>query len=273
MTIKFYPHIYLSPHYDDASLSCGGAIHQQTEKGQAVLVVTIFAAPPSSGEPLSTYAETMHRAWGNPADVVAVRQAEDRDSLAVLGADYLRLNFNDCIYRGYPDRGRWFYNSDDELFGTIHPDDEPLIPQLVAALLELIPYEEAETTVYAPLSVGHHVDHQLVHTAAWELRRQGWSIAFYEDYPYADPASRFAAAGWSQYALAPTLAAQQAARLQPHLRFLSEENLQAKLNSIRAYRSQLETLFGSEAGMTQQLRHYALRIGEGGLAERIWVPG
>ncbi|GAB4412521.1 MAG: PIG-L family deacetylase [Anaerolineae bacterium] len=272
MTIKFYPHIYLSPHYDDASLSCGGAIHQQTEMGQGVLVATIFAAPPTSGEPLSTYAENMHQAWGNPADVIAVRQAEDRDSLAVLGADYLRLNFNDCIYRGHPERGQWFYNNDSELFGAIHPDDEPLIHQLVAALLELIPYE-AETTIYAPLSVGHHVDHQLVHAAAWELRRQGWPIAFYEDYPYADPGSRFAAAGWSQYALAPTLAAQQAARLQPHLRFLTEENLQAKLNSIRAYRSQLETLFGSEAAMTQQLRHYALRVGQGRLAERVWVPG
>lgn len=272
MTINSYSHIYLSPHYDDASLSCGGTIHQQTALEQAALVVTVCAAPPRADEPLSPYAENMHRAWGDPADVVAARQAEDQASLAVLGADYLRLNFTDCIYRGHPDRGQWFYNNDAELFGAVHPDDETLIQQIAAALLELIPLEE-ETIVYAPLSVGHHVDHQLVHAAAWELRRQGWPIAFYEDYPYADPGSRFAAAGWSQYALAPTLAAQQAANLQPHLRFLSEENLQAKIDSVRAYGSQLETLFGSETAMTQQLHRYALHLGEGQPAERIWVPG
>ncbi len=272
MTPDSYAHIYLSPHYDDASLSCGGAIHQQSEAGQAVLVVTICAAPPEPGAPLSPYAENMHRAWGNPADVVATRQAEDRASLVVLGADYLRLNFNDCIYRGHPDREQWFYNNDAELFGAIYPDDAPLIQRIAAALLELIPLEE-ETPIYAPLSVGHHVDHQLVHAAAEELRRQGWPIIFYEDYPYTDPDSRFAAAGWSQYTLAPTLATLQAVNLQPHLRFLSEENLQAKLDSIRAYSSQLETLFGSEEAMTDQLRRYALRLGEGRLAERVWVPG
>ncbi|NUN97629.1 MAG: PIG-L family deacetylase [Candidatus Omnitrophica bacterium] len=90
-----YPHIYLSPHYDDASLSCGGAIHLQAQAGQAVLVVTICAAPPPSGEPLSPFAQSLHRTWGNPADVIATREAEDRASLAILGADYLRLNFND----------------------------------------------------------------------------------------------------------------------------------------------------------------------------------
>lgn len=265
-----YSRIYLSPHYDDASLSCGGSIHRHTQAGQAALVITICAAPPPSGEPLSPFAELLHRAWGSPTDVIATRQAEDRASLEILGADYLRLNFNDCIYRGHPDRDQWFYNDDAGLFGPIHPDDLSLIPKIVEALQELVPVEP-DMVIYAPLGVGHHVDHQLVHAAAWELHRQGWPVAFYEDYPYADPASRVAAAGWG-YTLEATLAALSVTPLHPQLHFFSEENLQAKIKSIRAYSSQIPTLFEREVDIEQHLRAYARHVGAGQLAERVWIP-
>lgn len=267
-----YPHVYLSPHYDDAALSCGGAIHQQTQAGQPVLVVTICAAPPPADEVLSAFAQAQHAGWGNPEAVVATRQVEDRAAMAILGADYLRLDFTDCIYRGRPDQGEWFYNNDDELFGQVHPNDLPLVGKIVEAIVELVPAGQ-DTVLYAPLGVGHHVDHQLIHAAAWQLQRQGWQIAFYEDYPYADPNSRFAAQGRVYATLVATLAARQKANLQPQLHFLSEDNLQAKLNSIRAYASQLEVLFGSEIEMENNLRQYALRVAEGKLAERMWVPG
>ncbi len=263
-----YPYVYLSPHYDDAALSCGGAIHHQIQAGQPVLVVTICAASPPADEVLSAFAQAQHAGWGNPEDAIATRQVEDRAAMAILGADYLRLNFIDCIYRGHPDQGEWFYNNDDELFGQVHPNDLPLAGKIVEAIVELVPAGQ-DTVLYAPLGVGHHVDHQLIHAAAWQLQRQGWQIAFYEDYPYADPNSRFAAQG-RVYA---TLAARQKANLQPQLHFLSEDNLQAKLNSIRAYASQLEVLFGSEIEMENNLRQYALRVAEGKLAERMWVPG
>ncbi len=271
MTLS-YSQVYLSPHYDDVSLSCGGAIHQHTQAGQAALVITIFAAPPQPDEPFSPFAEAIHHSWGNPADVVATRQAEDRASLEILGADYLRLNFSDCIYRGHPERGQWFYQNESELFGSVHPADQPLVNRVVEALLELIPGEAGETTIYAPLGVGHHVDHQIAHVAAWQLRQRGWPLAFYEDYPYADPDSRYAAAGWDQYSLTATLAAPHTANLQPQERFLAEENLQAKIKSVRAYTSQLSSLFDSEAKMEDDLRNYALRVGAGKLAERIWLP-
>lgn len=266
-----YPHIYLSPHYDDASLSCGGAIHQQAQAAQAVLVITICAAPPSPDEPLSPFAMMLHHSWGDHTDIVAARQAEDRSSMAILGADYLRLSFTDCIYRGQPQQRKWYYNNDVDIFGSIHPDDLPLSQNIAETLLAQAAVG-ADTIFYAPLGVGHHVDHQLAHAAAWLLKRQGWAIAFYEDYPYADPDGRYAIRGWDHYSLSATLAAQKEGNLQPELRFLSEENLRAKIDSVRAYASQLETLFGDETTLENQLRRYALRVGEGKLAERIWRP-
>ena len=267
---KTYQHIYLSPHYDDASLSCGGAIHQRTQASQSVLVVTICAAPPAQDEPLSPYAKTLHEWWGAPEDAVAVRQAEDQASMNLLGADYLRLDFTDCIYRGNPEKGEWYYNSGAELFGQVHPTDLMLTDKIIKALVEQVSREK-DSIVYAPLTVGHHVDHQLTHAAAWQLRQQRWTVIFYEDYPYADP-------DFTSYELEnttdleTTLNRLQKLNLQPQLRFLSEENLRAKIDSIAAYTSQMSILFGSQAKMEGQVRKYALRVGGGKPAERIWIP-
>jgi LmbE family N-acetylglucosaminyl deacetylase len=267
---KTYQHVYLSPHYDDVSLSCGGAIHQQTQAKQTVLVVTICAAPPAQDEPFSPFAESLHQRWGNPQNVIATRQAEDQTSMNLLGADYLWLEFNDCIYRGHPHQGQWYYNNDLELFGEIHPGDVVLVDKIAKTLTKQVSREK-ETLVYAPLSVGHHVDHQLTHAAARQLRQQGWTVLFYEDYPYADP--DYAPHGLENPAdLETTLTRLQKINLRPQLRPLSEENLQAKIDSIGAYASQIEILFETLAKMETQVQKYASRVGQGRLAERIWIP-
>jgi LmbE family N-acetylglucosaminyl deacetylase len=269
--MKHYDHVYLAPHYDDISLSCGGSIHRQAQAGEAILGVTICAASPA-GETFSAFAEFMHQSWGNPDEVVATRRAEDEASLQILGADAQRLGFLDCIYRGDPAAGIWYYNNDVELFGQIHPDDLPLASEITAALVDLIP-DKNGPTIYAPLTVGHHVDHQLAHLAAWQLHQQGYSIIFYEDYPYADPNYPFSYhGGENRYNLAAALAAPRPGQLRPQLRPISEENLEAKIKSIRAYASQLQILFGGEAAMAQYVRQYALYVGEGSLAERVWLP-
>jgi LmbE family N-acetylglucosaminyl deacetylase len=267
---KACQHIYLSPHYDDASLSCGGAIHQQTQAGQSVLVVTVCAAPPAQGEPFSVFAESLHQRWGNPENVVATRQAEDQVSMNILGVDYMRLDFTDCIYRGKPKKGEWFYNSDAELFGQVHPADVMLADKIAEVIVQQVPRGE-DTMIYAPLTVGYHVDHQLTHAAAWQLRQQGWAVFFYEDYPYSDP--DYAPHGLENAAdLETTLTRLQKLNLRPQLRLLSEENLRAKIDSIAAYTSQIELLFGTRVKMENQVRNYAWRVGEGKPAERIWLP-
>lgn len=269
-----YSHIYLSPHYDDAALSCGGAIHQQVQAGEAVLVITICAAPPLAGEPLSPFARSLHHSWGDPPNVVAARRAEDQASMGILGADFRRLDVTDCIYRGHPRGGEWYYTSKEGLFGQVHPAEQTLVGQIAATIIEQVP-DGDKAMVYAPLTVGHHVDHQVTHEAAWQLQQQGWTIAFYEDYPYADPAYPFtktSAARENPYALTAILAAKQAVHLQAQLRFLSAENLQAKINSVRAYASQLPMLFGSETKMANYVGNYTLLVGEGKPAERIWLP-
>ena len=270
MSLTAYDHIYLSPHYDDAALSCGGAIHQQQATDQAVLVLTICAAASPPDTPLSPFAQQMHDGWATPGDVVAIRRAEDKAAMEILGVDYQLLDFTDCIYRGLPEEKIWYYNSNTDLFSQIHPTDLGLKHELSQTIARFI---STDAIIYAPLAVGHHVDHQLTHAAGLELRQQGYQVVFYEDYPYSDPNYPFTRAPLeieTKHTLAATLVGRQDL-LQPEQRVLSPADLQAKLDSVRAYTSQMSMLFGGEAAMEEYITTYALTVGQGQPAERIWL--
>ena len=186
--------------------------------------------------------------------------------MQILGADYLRLRFTDCIYRGEPRSVIWYYLDEADLYGEVHPADRALVDDIVEAVLELVPAGD-DTTIYAPLTAGHHVDHQLTNIAAWRLRQQGFRLAFYEDYPYVDP--HFSA---KYHHTNPTaLAARQLRPLRAQLYPLSSEDVAAKIESIGAYASQIPVLFGSEGEMAACVRSYAFHVGDGQLAERVWV--
>jgi LmbE family N-acetylglucosaminyl deacetylase len=253
----FYAHVYLSPHLDDAVLSCGGLIHRQARAGQPPLVVTLFSGQPAADAQLSAFAQSQHERWGSPEDVMVVRWAEDRTALAVLGADYLRLNYLDCIYRGrdHGDQPDWYYASEDALFGPVHPAEQDLPGELATVLSEFIPPGK-DVTLYAPLAVGNHVDHQLTFAAALMLRVKGWSLRFYEDYPYVE----------TEGALAAALAARGADRWQSVVTPLDEDDVAAKIEAIACYESQPGVLFGGAEIMRDRVRAYVTDVG----GERLW---
>ncbi len=58
-----YDHVYLSPHLDDAALSCGGAIARHVAAGQRVLVVTICSAVPKARGSINPLADEFHGDW------------------------------------------------------------------------------------------------------------------------------------------------------------------------------------------------------------------
>jgi LmbE family N-acetylglucosaminyl deacetylase len=252
--------VYLSPHLDDAALSCGGLIHKQVRQGAQPLVITCLAGVPDY-EALSPLAEELHRSWGRQRDLVEHRRCENATAMAYLGARYEHWDYLDCIYRRHPSSGEFLYASLPALFGDLHMEEHSLVADLATRLLASLPAERTQT--YAPLAVGHHIDHQLVFQAALELRRNGVTVRFYEDYPYAEHSESLqeALAVWSS---APT----------PAVEALEEEDVEAKIASIRHYRSQLDELFGGESFMIEQVRAYAAAVGSGqGHGERYWEGG
>ena len=173
--------LYVSPHLDDAALSCGGLIRRQVLGGTHVLVVTVLAGAPHHRD-LSEFAAQTHARWGNDPSPAAMRGEEDRSAMAQLGADCLHLEYPDAIYRSHG--GSFLYSSDEELFGSIHPADANFPSQVAAAIADI--RSSPDSITYAPLSVGNHVDHQLVRNALLSLRPPADEVVFYEDYPYVD---------------------------------------------------------------------------------------
>lgn len=243
-----YDSIYISPHLDDAALSCGGQIFEQTAVNQTVLIVTITAGDPVAAS-ISEYAQSLHSRWELVLNATAARREEDVAACRILGADYLHWQVPDCIYRFDALTGASYYLSDDDIFGNVHPGEMALVEQLVAQLRQL-PVAER---IYAPLTMGNHVDHQLARTAVEHVF--GNSVIYYEDYPYAQepgaldsvlPANQ---RGWEAEVVA-----------------LSETAVRAKFDAIAAFKSQLSTFFNDRADLEQQVGAYIAQVG----GERIW---
>jgi LmbE family N-acetylglucosaminyl deacetylase len=254
-----YRHIYLSPHFDDVALSCGGSIGLQTACGLQALVITAFAGAPSQvrHNPL---VEQVHQKMGlpdNPQSAVEARRKEDAAAVSTLGADYLWLDLPDAMYRGNPP----FYQSDEALFGEVAPGDFPLEERLATILQEVL--ERAPTaTLYAPLGIGHHVDHQLCCSAAYRLAQPGANVKFYEDFPYV------ATVGTLERRVR-----ELGGVLEPELVEVSGA-LRLKEEAIAAYTSQVPQLFGSVPKMERAVEDYmgSLRATYPGIEiERYWA--
>jgi len=168
--------IYISPHFDDAVLSCGGLIWDQTKKGTPVEIWTICAGDAQPG-PLSPLAMACHQQWGlgSAEEVVAARRTENQDAAKLVGAETVNFSIPDCIYRQSPN-GELLYQ--EGVFVPIHPFEENLDSDIAAAMVtELQP----DDVVVSPLAIGNHIDHILTRRAAEKLGRP---ILYYADIPY-----------------------------------------------------------------------------------------
>ena len=238
--------VYLSPHLDDVALSCGGLVWQQTQAGTPVQVWTVCAGDPPAG-PFSAYAQAHHARWGTGPEAIVVRREEDVASLAILGARARHLDIPDAIYRRNPVSGAAYVNANEQLFGEVDPAETALIERIAAELLELLP---PAAQVVCPLTLGHHIDHQIVRAAAERLGRSLW---YYADYPYAvEDAEK----------IARLVPAGARADVFP----VSAAALSAWQASVAAHHSQISTFWPNPETMQIAIKQYSEQVG----GVRIW---
>ena len=167
--------IYLSPHLDDAVLSAGGLIYEQTQAGIPVEIWTVMCGNPPSEE-VSPFAELQHRQWGftSAEQAMHARRTEDRIAASILGAQSVHFDFLDCIYRRGAN-GEWLYS---DITVPAHAEDLELPKQIAETIsANLMP----DDIVVVQLSVGSHIDHVLVRQAAELLGRP---LLYDIDIPY-----------------------------------------------------------------------------------------
>jgi len=252
-------HLFLSPHLDDAVLSCGGSIFQLTQQGEAVTVLTVMAGDPPDPLPDTPIVRDLHQRWQAGTSPVAHRRKEDIASLDVLAAKSQHRNYPDCVYRAH--NHTTLYPSEESLFGDIHAEDK--LPDHLAIEAVLIQYVFVNLkTLYVPLGVGHHVDHQIVRDWGIEIykRHPSVDIRFYEEYPYTRDQGAIDAA---LDALPDDLP------LTAELMFVDKFALAAKIQAIACHRSQLSTFWRDQTEMVRDIQA-SFCIGEGVYGERYW---
>jgi LmbE family N-acetylglucosaminyl deacetylase len=256
-------HLFLSPHYDDAVLSCGGLIHRLAAAGERVTVRTVMGGKPSPGRvPETPIVRDLHARWAASDDLVEVRMQEDQAAVTSLGGRADHLNYwTDCVYR-LSRAGEPLYPSEESLFGEIHPDDvaHRLLPTMV------LPPREVIRAIYVPLAVGQHVDHQIVRNWGVELKKQyTWlALNFYEEYPYSEDQNAVEQAA----AFFATL--EQPLTLELETVLLDEADAAAKVEAIGYYQSQITTFWTDRAAMESAVRASLNHKGSGTPAENVW---
>lgn len=227
-------YVYLSPHLDDAVLSAGGLIYDQTQAGMPVEIWTFMAGYPDEAE-LTDFARMLHRAWGTGSarQTVELRRREDEKAAAAVGARVVHFDFYDCIYRRGED-GQALYT---DIFVPPCEADAQLVEQVARTISAAL---RPDDVAVCQLAVGSHVDHVIVRQAAETLGRP---LIYDADIPYLlnfpgqlDPKTDGMA--------------------EPSVQVVSKAGLEAWLAGISAYASQIGMLFGDLESMRKRMRDY-----------------
>jgi LmbE family N-acetylglucosaminyl deacetylase len=228
--------IYISPHFDDAVLSCGGLIWEQTHSGIPVEILTVNAGDPPHG-PDSDLITRIHTMWktGTPQQTVALRRIEDQNAAREVGATVQHLNMVDAIYRR-TNTGSLMYTVD--VFDPIHPREAGIVEE---AALQIARALNQTDTIVCPLALGGHVDHVITRRAVESL---GLKLCYYVDIPYLFS---------HENELAPATDGMNAKTF-----FISEQGLLAWQQGIGAHASQLSSLFKDQQDMETRIRGYRM---------------
>jgi LmbE family N-acetylglucosaminyl deacetylase len=232
--------LFLSPHLDDAVLSCGGLIYRHSNVGDTVTVLTVFAGDPLTGD-LSELASRLHQRWGIAGPSVELRREEDRAACAQLGAQICHFAFPEAIYRKDP-KDRWLYPSEASIFQAVADQDEQLTMEIVQQLSERM--RDADE-IYSPIGLGGHVDHLLTRRA---VEKVGVDLDYYSDFPYA---ARGGVISTDDARLA----------LEATIVRLSEKEIQAWAQAVKAYCSQVSTFWEEDDQIEVELREYLTHSG------------
>jgi LmbE family N-acetylglucosaminyl deacetylase len=226
------PSLFLSPHLDDAVLSCGALIDTLATR-QTPVVATIFTDAGPAPHTFAARSFLRQCAASSAESLFADRRDEDVDALSQIGAEVIHLEYPDALFRR---RGRGpLERLVPELYhryptyrfdiarGRIAGSDRPMIARLMREVTEIADRIGA-AHVFCPLGVGRHVDHVITRALGEQFPGR---VVFYSDFPYnqtgaPDPAfiarHRLEKTSW-------------------------EPGSQRKEKFIRAYRSQVGGLF------------------------------
>ncbi len=215
----------VSPHLDDAALSCADHALAWRAAGEEVMVINVFdrAGTPSAIAPF--VADSIRSAGAaDAAAYEAMRVEEDTRCLQALDVSARNLGLIDAGFRGAdaPD-----YPTIRALLpGRLAARELALVARVLEVLDDAIAPADKVSLIIGPLGIGGHVDHLIARAACERLGSR--RLGYYADMPYAR-------APWNW----PGAALLQLLRARTSIKRMSD----AKRSALAHYRSQMPLLF------------------------------
>lgn len=144
----------VSPHLDDALLSCGIRMQREIAQSNDILVLNIFTAGTNA----------------------ANRRVEEENAIGKAGAQPFFLDELDA-----PDRDPQYWSNTKLFFGALEDIPEAYISKVEARLNDFFAEHKIDVA-YFPLGAGNHIDHRIAFKIG--MRTKHIPVKFYEDRPY-----------------------------------------------------------------------------------------
>ncbi len=229
----------VSPHFDDAVLSCTEVVRRAT----VAHVVTVFSGGPLPVRRLTDW-DRMTGAFCAGDDVIGIRMSEEDAALSLLGATGHRLGFWDFQYRRQLRVLRWWRR-------RRLPRGGGRLARAVASRLEPLVDSLGARTWFVPVGLVHP-DHVVTAEACRIVAHRhpelGWVA--YEDLPYAQEHPELVEAGLAELAAAGWVLGDR-----PSV----TPDAEAKRAALRCYGSQIAALGArAELAVTSHERYHGL---------------
>lgn len=222
--------IFVSPHLDDAILSAGALIHNLS-KSKKVEIITIFTeASKKSTAATGEFVKACHHK--ESGRLFNDRRAEDAKLCRHLKIGYLHLGFTDALWRDD-------YRSMKEVFADKmgssikeHNLEKSIAKKLIKAI-----GKENDAVIFAPLSIGNHIDHRIVNKIC---RDNFTNLIYWEDFPYSLKSSH----------------QEELVKKNSLSCFEFDKDLHVKDGLIRFYSSQIPVLFPDNVIAVKKEKYY-----------------
>ena len=175
----------ISPHYDDAILSCGMLMHLLKDN-KNITVLNLFTKAHNGPYTISARKFLSEAKFENAVTLFKDRKRTDSKALAMVGVKHIDLDLTDALFRRREKTylGKYFAEFDHvyptykfHLLKKIAGNDKAVL-LLTSKLSKIIP---KNAIVIAPYAIGNHVDHVIARQVSESLFS---NIIYYTDFPY-----------------------------------------------------------------------------------------
>lgn len=239
---------FVSPHLDDAALSCGGLISYLAEKTE-VTVISVFTETSPSPHTLSARMYLRQCQNTDAEQLFERRKSEDKQILNSSGVTIKHLNFVDALWRKKKEvnfLGKLLGNIVPEILhvyptyrfhaisGRISSCDIELAEEIKKALLSVVD-DKQKFVVFCPAAVGNHVDHMITKKCCQEVFEKS---VLWSDFPYG-----------KENKLTPE-------EFNEYHEFMFDGGQENRMQMIKSYKTQYAAMFGGTNAYCPDERYY-----------------